>query len=165
MFVRKKRRDRLEWASKGLRGSMSRGRVRDETVDLGGGEDSSHRPRRTGHLRNDLPRHTADRVDSARHPARTRTRCLREFLRGDVNGSDLREGVDISDIVFLINELLRGGAVPPCLDAAGANDDGVTDISDVLQIIDFLFSDRLLALPPPCPTKGVDPLGCETTQE
>ncbi len=82
------------------------------------------------------------------------------FLRGDMNGDGRR---DISDAVFLLDFLFRGGPRNPCQDASDSNDDGDVDISDAVNLLLFLFQ-GFPSLPPPFPGPGIDPtpdpLGC-----
>jgi hypothetical protein len=85
-----------------------------------------------------------------------------QFVRGDANGDKKR---DLSDGVFQLDFLFRGGPRSPCADAADANDDGTLDISDAITILAFLFQ-GLPRLPDPFPLAGPDPtadaLGCLT---
>ena len=82
------------------------------------------------------------------------------FLRGD---SDQNGTIQLTDAVFLLDYLFRGGRVLSCEDAADSNDDGRVDISDGILILRFLFSggDRPRM---PFPRAGMDPtdddLGC-----
>ena len=97
------------------------------------------------------------------------------FLRGNANGSPLpgsaRQAIDISDAIFLLSSLFLGSPLPPCLDAADANDDGAADISDAIKILSHLFGGAPAdaALAPPWPEPGDDPtedaLGCATPSE
>ena len=59
-----------------------------------------------------------------------------EFLRGDTNADG---AVDLSDGVAELNYLFLGGATPPCLDAADADDTGVLDLSTAVFLFNFLF--------------------------
>lgn len=82
------------------------------------------------------------------------------FLRGDANADGL---VDISDPVFTLEYLFRGGATPRCLSALDANDSSEVDISDAIYSLGFLFTGG--PPPPNCfPVAGPDPtpdgLGC-----
>lgn len=61
-------------------------------------------------------------------------------IRGDV--ADPMDGViDITDLVYLIDYMFRGGPAPPCLEEADVNGDGADqiDISDLLYLIDYMF--------------------------
>jgi hypothetical protein len=82
------------------------------------------------------------------------------FLRGDASGSGL---VDLSDAVFTLDHLFRGGEPPSCEKAADSNDDGGVDISDAVYTLLFLFLGGEV-IPPPYPEPGPDPtpdtLGC-----
>ncbi len=86
------------------------------------------------------------------------------FVRGDANGDRL---VDITDGISILDFLFLGGRVPPCFDAADANDSGgdALDISDAVSLFGFLFLGSLPALPAPgheaCgPDPTADLLGC-----
>ena len=83
------------------------------------------------------------------------------FLRGDANGDGRR---DISDPIFVLDFLFRGGGSGRCDDAADANDDGAIDISDAITLLDHLFGGGP-ALPEPFEGPGIDPtpdgLGCK----
>ncbi len=56
--------------------------------------------------------------------------------RGDANADGQ---IDLSDPVFTLQYLFRGGAVPPCMAAADANGDGAIDISDPTYTLNHLF--------------------------
>ena len=58
--------------------------------------------------------------------------------------------------IALIGFLFSGEDPPTSLDAADANDDGATDIADVVYLLDFLFRGRS-APPAPFPERGPDP--------
>ncbi|MCJ7497302.1 MAG: dockerin type I domain-containing protein [candidate division Zixibacteria bacterium] len=65
------------------------------------------------------------------------------FLRGDANGDSK---VSVSDVVDIINYLLKGGPAPSPLDKANTNCDGTISIADVVYLINDLFKGG----PPPC---------------
>ena len=67
------------------------------------------------------------------------------FVRGEADG-DSR--LDLSDAIFLIDALLRGGPRSGCIDAEDANDDGRVNIADAVYLIHFLF---YTGEPPPAP--------------
>ena len=67
-----------------------------------------------------------------------------------------RLDLDLSDAVFTLNYLFGGGATPPCLDAADANDVGSVDLSDPIYSLQFLFQGGP-DIPPPYPAPGTDP--------
>jgi len=75
------------------------------------------------------------------------------FLRGACNTDDV---VDISDAIFLLGFLFRGGEAPSCPEACDTNEDATTDLSDAVSLLGFLF-------------RGNDPPGlnpaCESTTE
>ena len=69
-------------------------------------------------------------VAAAKYPA-----CY--VTRGDADGSG---GIDISDVVYLINRIFSGGSAPVTMAAGDCNCDMGVDISDVVTIISFIFS-------------------------
>lgn len=77
------------------------------------------------------------------------------FLRGDGDGDG---EVVISDAVFALEWLFRGGPVPACEDTVDSNDDGKMDLSDPIYLLGFLF----LGLPPP-PHPGPPSTGFDGT--
>lgn len=83
------------------------------------------------------------------------------FIRGDANDNEM---MSISDPIYLLEYLFRGGPVPPCEDSADANDDGSLDVADAIKILLYLFAGG--SIPPPSPPgpAGFDPtldeLGC-----
>jgi len=68
-------------------------------------------------------------------------------VRGDVDNSG--DGPDISDIVYLVDWMFRGGPAAPCEEQADVdNSGGDPDISDLVYMVDYMF--RGGPLPPPC---------------
>jgi hypothetical protein len=59
-----------------------------------------------------------------------------QFLRGDANND---EKVTVSDVVYLINYLFKGGPTPNPLQSGDANCDGQVTVSDVVYLINYLF--------------------------
>ncbi|MDO8508679.1 MAG: dockerin type I repeat-containing protein [Nanoarchaeota archaeon] len=59
-------------------------------------------------------------------------------LRGDANHD---EQLDLSDVVYLLNWLFKGGEAPNCLNQADVNSDGKIDMSDAITILDYLYAD------------------------
>jgi hypothetical protein len=64
------------------------------------------------------------------------TLCFYFFEIGDVNCDG---SVTISDVVYIINYLFRGGPAPCGMDAGDINCDGDVSIADVIYIINYLF--------------------------
>ena len=56
--------------------------------------------------------------------------------RGDSNADGQ---IDVTDAIFTLQWLFRGGDVPPCLASADANADGFIDISDPTYTLNFLY--------------------------
>jgi hypothetical protein len=59
-------------------------------------------------------------------------------------------------VIYSLSCLFLEAGIPPCLDAADANDDGDFDITDPLYTIRWLF----IGGKPPPPTYGPIPGGC-----
>ena len=75
------------------------------------------------------------------------------FIRGDCN---LDDSVDLSDAVFELDALFRGGAPFRLFEACNANDDDSVDIADAIYLLSHLFRGGP-APPLPFPEKGRDP--------
>jgi Tol biopolymer transport system component len=76
------------------------------------------------------------------------------FLRGDAN-MDAR--LNISDAIFTLHHLFRGGEPPPCGDAADANDDGALTLTDPLVLLVYLFQQGPPLAAPGTLAAGIDP--------
>jgi hypothetical protein len=63
--------------------------------------------------------------------------------RGDANGDGK---TTVSDVVFLVNYLFKGGPVPVPLESGNANCDTKVTVSDVVYLVNYLFKGG----PPPC---------------
>ncbi len=59
-----------------------------------------------------------------------------EFTRGDANGDGV---ITISDAVFLLNYLFRGGSAPDPMAAGDANSDTQIDLEDAVYLLNYLF--------------------------
>jgi hypothetical protein len=64
--------------------------------------------------------------------------------RGDANYDGQRT---VSDIVYLINYLFKGGPPPKFMETGDVNCDGQVTVSDVIYLINYLFKS---GPPPPC---------------
>jgi hypothetical protein len=71
-------------------------------------------------------------------------------LSGDANGDGK---ISVSDVVYLINYLFKGG--PPPINPSDANGDGKISVSDVVYLINYLFKGG------PPPVAGPIPIWCE----
>jgi hypothetical protein len=58
------------------------------------------------------------------------------YLTGDPNHNGV---IDVSDVVYLINYLFKGGPEPDPLESGDANCDGQVTVSDVVYLINYLF--------------------------
>ena len=59
------------------------------------------------------------------------------FLRGDVNAD---KKLTVSDVMYLINYLFKGGPAPMPIKTSGdVNCDGQVTVSDVVYLINYLF--------------------------
>jgi hypothetical protein len=66
-----------------------------------------------------------------------------EYLCGDADG-DL--AINISDAVYLINYIFKGGPAPNPLEAGDVNLDGAVNVADAVYLINYIFKGG----PPPC---------------
>lgn len=77
------------------------------------------------------------------------------FIRGDANSDKL---VDISDPIFVLSYLFLGGQPPSCMDAADADDSGILEITDAVDILMSLYQGAD-SIAEPYPAPGKDPTG------
>ncbi len=77
------------------------------------------------------------------------------FLRADANGDGR---VDLSDPITILLVLFANRATPRCADALDANDDGDTNVADVVFALAYGFAGGPPP-PPPFPDAGTDPTG------
>ncbi len=66
-----------------------------------------------------------------------------ERMRGDVNEDGK---ITVSDVIYLINYLFKGGPAPAPLEVGDVNCDSSVTVSDVIYLINYLFKGG----PPPC---------------
>jgi thiosulfate dehydrogenase len=66
------------------------------------------------------------------------------YLRGDANHSG---AIDISDAIYVLDFLFKGGARPLCPGLSDANAAQGTDISDVITILTYLFAGGVVLAP------------------
>jgi hypothetical protein len=95
------------------------------------------------------------------------------FVRGNANNGPInaagpqpsQSSVTIADAIFILTNLFAQGVVPPCLDAADANDDGRYDIVDAVTVLQVLFGNPMVVIPEPFENIGSDggsSLGCDS---
>ncbi|MCK4223800.1 MAG: glycosyltransferase family 39 protein [candidate division Zixibacteria bacterium] len=65
----------------------------------------------------------------------------------DITGDEI---IDLSDLMYLINYLYRGGPRPRPLENANVNCDATIDIADVIYLVNYIYK----AGPPPCNLRG-----------
>ncbi len=58
------------------------------------------------------------------------------YVCGDIDNSG---GIDISDLVFIINYMFSGGPAPPVLASMDVDGSGTIDISDVVYLVAYMF--------------------------
>jgi hypothetical protein len=76
------------------------------------------------------------------------------FRRGDGDG---RAAINISDPIYVLNNLFAGGPAIPCPDAADGDDSGALNITDPIRVLNFLFAGGPAPPPPGNVNCGVDP--------
>ena len=94
-----------------------------------------------------------DTVEATTYTAEIRGDLNPLFIRGDCN---LDDSVDLSDAVFELDALFRGGAPFRLFEACNANDDDSVDIADAIYLLSHFFRGGP-APPLPFPEKGRDP--------
>jgi|GEM_PF-1332351 len=71
-----------------------------------------------------------------------------EYCRGDADGDKM---LDLSDVLFLISYLYKGGPAPDPFSSGDANADGIVDLGDILYLNSYLYKGGPLPPPPNCP--------------
>jgi iron complex transport system substrate-binding protein len=61
---------------------------------------------------------------------------VKYFKAGDANSDTL---LTVSDVVFLINYLFKGGPAPDPVESGDVDCDGKVSVSDVVYLINYLF--------------------------
>ncbi len=59
-------------------------------------------------------------------------------MRGNVNG-DPANGIDVSDLTYLVEYLFAGGNMVPCTKEADINGSGGIDVADLTYLVSYLF--------------------------
>ena len=79
--------------------------------------------------------------------------CCIAPVRGDVqlDGAPGETGVDISDLVYLVNYMFKQGPEPPCWPEADVNATGVeaVDVADLVYLVNYMFKEG--PAPAACP--------------
>ena len=76
------------------------------------------------------------------------------FARGD---ADADGRLNITDGIYVLDYLFRGGETPRCLDAADCDDDGRVNITDAIFLLRYLFLGGDPVPPPSIEEPGADP--------
>lgn len=67
-------------------------------------------------------------------------------IRGNI---DSIGGIDVTDLVYLVNFMFKDGPAPPCFEEADVNGSGgVLDVSDLVYLVNYMFKE------------GIDPESC-----
>ncbi len=69
-------------------------------------------------------------------------------IRGNVDGAGGEPGIDISDLIYLVDYSFNGGPAPDCLEEADVDGSGGIDIADAIYLVDYSFNG------------GPDPVSC-----
>jgi hypothetical protein len=80
-----------------------------------------------------------------------------DFLRGD---SDTNGVLNLTDAVFTLTHLFRGGSASDCPDAADTDDDGSLTITDAVLALSYLFL-GVTTIPAP----GAEECGSDPTED
>lgn len=83
--------------------------------------------------------------------------CAPLFVRGDANADG---GINLSDVLFVLNYLFRSGPAPTCEAAGDADDNGEVNLSDAIYALLYLFRGGR-AIPPPLVCEVVLGADCE----
>ena len=86
------------------------------------------------------------------------------FIRGDANSDDV---VDVSDVVASLTCQFGGESCPECFDVLDVDDSGETDISDPVNLLNYLFQGGprpALPFPTPGPDPTLDDVVCDEEQ-
>jgi hypothetical protein len=62
--------------------------------------------------------------------------CAFETLCGD---ADPNEGINVADVVYLINYIFKGGPAPEPLCKGDADGDGAVNIADAVYLVNYIF--------------------------
>lgn len=76
------------------------------------------------------------------------------FRRGDCDTNGV---VNLTDAIFGLNYLFKGGVEPTCADATDTDDDGKVSLTDMIQILNFLFKGGGPPMAPGAEICGLDP--------
>ena len=77
--------------------------------------------------------------------------CCIPPIRGDVklDGSPGELGIDVADLVYLVNYMFKKGPPPQCFEEADVNADCQIDIADLVYLVNYMFKQG--PAPKPCP--------------
>ena len=80
--------------------------------------------------------------------------CCIPPMRGDVNadGAPGEPGIDVADVVYLVNFMFKQGPPPPCFEESNTNGserEKLIDIQDLVYLVNYMFKQG--PDPAPCP--------------
>jgi hypothetical protein len=78
--------------------------------------------------------------------------CCIEPMRGNIN-YDPGDGIDVSDLTYLVNWMFKHGPQPPCFEEMDVDCSGGMDISDLTYLVSFMFKHG----PSLCPCQCTSP--------
>jgi hypothetical protein len=95
-----------------------------------------------------------DLTDSEQITITVSAGCCTPPMRGDINADGIagETGIDVSDVVYLVNYMFKQGPPPPCFEEANINGSGgeeLIDIADLVYLVNYMFKDG--PEPSPCP--------------
>jgi len=67
--------------------------------------------------------------------------------RGDANGDGI---INLSDIIYLVNYVFKGGPAPDPLCVGNANNNGSVDLADIIYLVNFVFKGGPVPTPTTC---------------
>ena len=79
---------------------------------------------------------TRTSLDSLKVSVRKARAMVATYINGDANGDKV---VNVTDVIYLINYLFKGGSAPVPVSAGDVNCDGYVNVTDVVYLINYLF--------------------------
>ncbi len=79
---------------------------------------------------------TRTSLDSLKASVRKAKVMVAKYITGDANGDRV---VNVTDVIYLINYLFKGGSAPIPVSAGDVNCDSFVNVTDVVYLINYLF--------------------------